>query len=400
MGVKQDRFVGRSGRHPEPARVEVRDCTLREAEQAVGLSLEEKLRLARALHSAGVRRIQVGAPGRSPVDQQAALRLRSEGIPVSLDGLAIAYVPDWKEHVDACAACGVDTIDLVVPVSPIYLKRVLQISQKEMLDRVSGAVGYARRVGAARVAVSAMDAPRASPSALAQVGRAALEAGAEELFVCDSVGVAGPQWIGRVVGRLLARHKLRIGIHCHNDLGLAMANTLAAVEAGAAVVDVTVNGLGERSGNVSLDELAVVLGALYHLDVGVDTTRLTGLASLMSELTRVPLPFNKPLVGTWAFAHRHDTHARAAVAEPASIEPIDPTSVGNRRQFVGGKYSGPFVMGQIAKRLGLDLTEEQAKEAALRVQEFTTGNKVPLSDDAFVRLVGELVRDRTGPDAT
>ena len=384
--MEQDKFTHYEDQPAELGSIVIRDCTLREAEQAVGLTLAEKLRLADALADAGVQRVQVGAPGRSDIDRQALTQLKAGKRFACLDALAIAYVPDWQRHIDACAACGADAIDLVHPVSSVHLEKVLAISASSMLDRVQQAVAYARRCGVQCVAVSAMDAPRAAPQMLAEVAGVAAEAGAEELFVCDSVGVAGPRWIAELVGGLADHNHLRLGIHCHNDLGLALANTLSALEAGATIADVTINGVGERAGNVCLDELVVVLNQFYHLDTGVEVGQLAALASTMSRISGVALPFNKPLVGPHAFTHRHDTHARAAVSEPASIEPVDPAAVGNRRQFRAGKYSGPFVVGRIAQRLGLQLTEQQIDELVQRVRRYATEHKGELSDEQFLKL--------------
>jgi len=384
--MEQGKFTHYEEQPARPGSIAIRDCTLREAEQAVGLTLDEKLRLAEALADAGVQRVQVGTPGRSDIDREAMVQLKASKRFARLDALAIAYVPSWRQHIDACAACGAHAIDLVHPVSPMHLEKVLAISAPSMLNRVEEAVAYARKCGLEHVTVSAMDAPRAAPQVLADVARVAAGAGAEEIFVCDSVGVAGPGWIGRLVSQLVDHNRIRIGIHCHNDLGLALANTLSALEAGATIADVTINGVGERAGNVCIAELVVVLSQFYHLDTGVEARQLAALASTMSRVTDVALPFNKPLVGPHAFTHRHDTHARAAVSDPASIEPVDPAALGNRRQFRAGKYSGPFIVGRIAERLGLQLNEQQADELVERVQRYATEHKGELSDEQFLKL--------------
>ena len=391
MAIQQANFSDDACPSVGTAPLIIRDCTLREAEQAVGLTLHEKLRLAHELAAAGLQRIQLGAPGRSEIDCQAFLQLKDAGTTASLDALAIAYVPDWRDHIDACVACGADAVDIVHPVSEIHLREVLGVSPAGMLDRITDVVTYAKDRGVTTVAVSAMDAPRSTPEILATAARTAAAAGAQEFFICDSVGVAGPRWIGELTNDLVALDCLRVGVHCHNDLGLALANALAAVEAGCAIVDVTVNGIGERAGNVCLDELVVTLEKLYHLDTGVDTTKLTALATTMSDLTKVPLAFNKPLVGPHAFSHRHDTHARAAIAHPAAVEPLNPDFVGNQRRFLPGKYSGPFVIRQIADRSGLKLTDDQVDQLVELVCQVATESKTDITDSEFRRLAEEII---------
>lgn len=369
-----------------PSRVYVDDCTLRDGEQAVGLSLDEKIEIALMLDQIGVPVIQAGAPGRSEDDKRIIGELKSRGVQAQLEVLSIGYIAGWRGHLDACTASGADVIEIVHPTSDIYTKPVLGISRAQVLENSVANVQYAREHSDAEVVFGAIDAVRTDLDFLAEVFAATAEAGADRLYICDTNGVATPPAMRYLLSRIRQGASLPIGVHCHNDFGLALANSLAAVEAGAKYVDVTINGIGERSGNLALDELVMAIEALYGIESGVDTTRLTELSRMLERITKVLVPFTKPLVGPNAFCHRHDTHTRAVMTSPASVEAIDPAVVGNRRQVGLGKYSGPYVIGIKARELGVELPQEHIETIVARVRAEAIARKRSLTDEEFLAI--------------
>jgi len=370
-----------------PSRVYVDDCTLRDGEQAVGLTLDEKIEVALMLDRIGVSVIQAGAPGRSADDQRIIAELESRGVQAQLEVLSIGYTAGWRGHLDACIASGAGTIEIVHPTSDVYTKSVLGISRAQVLENSVANVRYAREHSDAEVVFGAMDAVRTDLDYLAEVFAATAEAGADRLYICDTNGVATPRAIWYVVSRIRQGSDLPMGVHCHNDFGLALANSLAAVEAGAQYVDVTINGIGERSGNLALDELVMAVEALYGIETGVDTTRLTELARMLERITKVPVSFTKPLVGPNAFCHRHDIEARAVMISPASVEAINPAVVGNKREIGLGKYSGPYVVSIKAYELGVELPQEHIESIVARVRAEAVARKRSLTDEEFLTIV-------------
>lgn len=370
-----------------PSRVYVDDCTLRDGEQAVGLTLEEKIEIALILDRMGVAVIQAGAPFRSADDKCIIAELKSRGVQAQLEVLSIGYGATWRGHLDACIASGADAIEIVFPTSDVYTKPVLGISRAQVLENSVANVRYAREHSDAEVVFGAIDAVRTDPDFLAEVFAATAEAGADRLYICDTNGVTTPRAAWYLVSRIKQEARLPIGVHCHNDFGLALANSLAAVEAGARYVDVTINGIGERSGNVALDELVVAIEALYGIETGVRTNHLTEISRLLERIMKVPVPFTKPLVGPNSFCHRHDTHARAVMTNPASVEGIDPAVVGNKREIGLGKYSGPYVVGIKASELGIELPEGRVEGIVARVRTEAIARKRSLTDEEFLAIV-------------
>ena len=322
----------RSRRHPPPELL-VSDVTLREGEQSRGISfsLEQKIELALALEAAGVRQIQVGYPGRFERDMEATRAVSSALTQAEVEVVALAFVPDWEDEIGACLASEAAVVNVVYRASD-RLHGLLGVTRHEVLQRVESAVGQAAS-GEATVAFTPSDGTRADHDFLLRMWEVAAGEGADRLYVADSVGVATPELIASLVERARSVGELPVGVHCHNDFGMVVANTCAGVMAGAKLVDVAVNGLGDRAGNAPLEEVATALALLYEVDAGVDLSRLTGLSEQFAAAAGRALPANKPVTGGDVFAHTLPTHVAAVEADARAIQPFEPEVVGNRQRF-------------------------------------------------------------------
>jgi len=238
-------------------------------------------------------------------------------------------------------------------------------TRAQVLEMAFDAVTYAHDRGLI-VELSGEDASRADPAFIREVYAGGLERGAERLCFCYTVGLLTPERVAEVIpGLCLAP----LSIHCHDDLGMAMANTLAALRAGATCAHVTVNGLGERAGNTPLEELAMALETLYGYDTGIKTTELYRLSTLVSRMTGVPLPKNKAIVGEMAFTHESGVHAHGVLRDPATYEPVPPERVGRKRRIVLGKHSGSAAVEAALDEIGMHPDEAQLQEILKRIKE-------------------------------
>ena len=311
----------------------VNDVTLREGEQSEGVSFSQdtKVELALALEQAGVRQIQVGYPGRFARDGEATRAVSAALTAARVEVIALSFVPDWEHEVDACLESGADVITVVYRSSD-RLQKLLGVTKAEAVRRAGEAVARAA-AGDATVAFIPSDATRADPDHLSELWQAVAAAGAECVYVADSMGAATPELIALLVERARSLTDLPVGVHCHNDFGLVVANTVAGVNAGAEIIDVAVNGLGDRAGNAPLEEVVAALGLLYGIDTGIDLRSLTGLSQLLAQASGRPLHPNKPISGPSVFVHTLPTHVKAIEADSRSIQPFEPELVGNRQRI-------------------------------------------------------------------
>ncbi len=316
-----------------PNAVVVNDVGLREGEQSEGVSFpqETKVELALALEGAGVRQIQVGYPGRFPRDGAATQAVSDALTEAVVEVVALAFVEDWEAEVDACLASGADLVNVVFR-SSARLQRLLGVTPEQGVARVEAAVGRAAAHGCA-ISFLPSDSTRADPSYLEELWRAAAAAGAQRVYVADSMGAATPELMAWLVERARKAAGLPVGVHCHNDFGLVVANTVAGVTAGAEIVDVAVNGLGDRAGNAPLEEVVAALELLYEIDTGIELTSLTDLSELFALASGRPLHPNKPISGPSVFVHTLPTHKAAIERDSRAIQAFEPGIVGNRQRL-------------------------------------------------------------------
>jgi isopropylmalate/homocitrate/citramalate synthase len=372
--------------HALDAKVGFYDTTLRDGEQTVGVVLmpDEKLEIARALSEAGVERIEAGFP-RVSADDWEAVRLISEaGLQAEIWGFSRAVAAD----VEALVELGVRASVIESPISELKL-RALGVSREEMLKRIRAAVATADEAGI-HVAYFGVDSTRAEPDFFDAAYGAAVEAGAKEVVVVDTLGVAGPEAVAELVGRTRERlgPDVPIHFHGHNDFGLATANAVAAVKAGAEWIHGTVNGMGERAGNANLAEVALTLRAVYGVDTRLDLSKARALAARVQELSGYELEPWKPLTGENLF-RRESGAVASQFHDPESIEPYSSELVAADRGIVLGKKSGLDSIRIKAEELGLDVPDERRADVLAAVKQLGTEKRGLVTDDEFRRLVAE-----------
>src|SRR5438094_111098 len=347
--------------------IEIFDTTLRDGEQAPGAALTAaaKLEVARALAELGVDVIEAGFPAASDGEAAAVRKIAQDVTGVTMAALARANDADVDAAAKALAPAQRKRIHVFIGTSDIHLERKLRITPHECLLRVERAV---RR----EIEFSAEDATRTDIHFLGTVYQVAAAAGARIMNVPDTVGYAQPDEFARTVlairGALTAYNGgIRVSVHCHNDLGLAVANTLAAIEVGASQAHVTMNGIGERGGNASLEETVMALRCRadwYGADTRVHTERIVSTSRLVSELTGIPVQPNKAVVGANAFAHASGIHQDGVLKDPRTYEIMSPQSVGwEARRIVVSKLSGRRGLAARLAELGVPLEGEALDRA-------------------------------------
>jgi isopropylmalate/homocitrate/citramalate synthase len=372
--------------HELQAKVGFYDTTLRDGEQTVGVVLmpEEKLEIARGLSEAGVERIEAGFPRVSPDDWEAVRLISEAGLKAEIWGFSRAVRAD----VEALVELGVGASVVESPISELKL-RALSVSRETMLDRIRKAVAFAAGNGIL-VAYFGVDSTRAEPEFYDAAYSAAVEAGAAEVVVVDTIGVAGPEAVADLVGRTrdLLGPEVPIHFHGHNDFGLATANAVAAVRAGAQWIHGTLNGMGERAGNANLGEVALALRAVYGVETALDLPRARLLADRVRDLSGYALEPWKPLGGENLF-RRESGAVASQFHDPPSIEPYSSELVGAARGIVLGKKSGIDSIRIKLKELGLDLPEEEQRRLLHEVKKLGTDRRGLVTDEEFRQLVTE-----------
>jgi isopropylmalate/homocitrate/citramalate synthase len=359
------------------------DTTLRDGEQTVGVVLDadQKLEIARALAGAGVERIEAGFPRVSDADREAVRRIADAGLSAEIWGFARAVRAD----VEAVAELGLRATVVESPISDLKLEAI-GVTREEMLRRIRDAVEFAAGRGLT-VAYFGVDGTRADPDFFDRAYEAAVEAGAKEVVVVDTLGVASPEAVGELVARTRARLGAAIPVHFHghNDFGLATAAAVAAARAGARWIHGTVNGMGERAGNANLGEIALALRALYGVETGLRLDRVRALSVRVRELSGYALEPWKPLVGENLF-RRESGAVASQFHDPPSIEPYSSELVGAERGIVLGKKSGLDSIRIKAEELGLDLDDAARRELLAAVKALGERERRLVSDDEFREL--------------
>jgi isopropylmalate/homocitrate/citramalate synthase len=372
-------------------RILISDCTLRDGEQQAGVVLERaaKVAIARALDSLGIYEIEAGTVASSEEDRLAITDMCQLGLKSKISALCRGINADM----DQAAALGVWGARLSFPISLLERKHKLKgISDDDYLKRTLELCEYGRRKGL-NVIFSPYDTTRAEiPFLRRLVGELERAGTVDRLRIVDTTGCALPQAITYIIGQIrAAAPKLPLEIHCHNDFGLACANTLAGIVAGADYASTTINGLGERSGNAATEEVAMALEVLYGIDTGLNLTRLTEVSLLVAELSGVRTQVNKAVVGESAFRHESGMVVAGLLQDPFTAEAYEPELVGQRRQILLGKKSGLVSIAYKVKEMALPVPEQNFPEMLNRVKQAAVSKHRALTDEEFKALANELV---------
>ncbi len=387
--------------------IQIFDTTLRDGEQAPGATLNraEKLEIAQQLAKLGVDIIEAGFPIASNDDFEAVKAIAEKVAGPRIAGLARAMDKDVRRAWDAVKPAAKPRIHTFISTSEVHLKYQIKKTEAEVLADTRAMVSLARDLASthsgADVEFSAMDASRSEPEYLAQVLGVAVECGATTINVPDTVGYALPLEFGDLIRELFrlcpALHDVTVSVHCHNDLGLATANSLAAVRAGATQVECAVNGIGERAGNTSLEEVVMAIktrGDHFDAVTGVDTREIARTSRLVSTLTGYQIQRNKAIVGRNAFAHESGIHQAGVLTEPSTFEIMQPADVGlAENDIVLGKHSGRHALRAKLAELGYHLSDADLDEAFNRFKEVADKKKQVTALD-LEALVSEEIRER------
>ena len=361
---------------------------MRDGEQTPGVSLtpEKKLEIAKQLDKLGVNIIEAGFAAASQGEMEAISLISKE----NLEAEVCSFARGVKRDIDAVAESGADSVFLVIPSSDLHIKHKLKKSREEILRLTAEAVRYAKDRGLI-VELGPEDATRADMNFLKEMIGRGISEGADRVTPCDTVGILTPERTRRFYSELKeAFPETTLGAHCHDDFGMAVANSIAALQSGADEVHVTVNGLGERAGNAALEEVVVSLKLLYGVETSIKSKILYDTSLLVSRITGITVQPNKAIVGENAFVHESGIHTHAILSEPLTYEPIPPEIVGRTRRLAVGKHAGSRGIKAALMEMGLHPSEEQLEEIFRRVKSLGDRGKI-LTDSDLYAIAGSVL---------
>ncbi len=362
------------------------DTTLRDGEQTAGVvfSLEEKKRIARMLDETGVGELECGIPAMGREEQASVKALVDLGLNARLLTWNRAVISDIQASIDS----GVKAVDISLSVSDIHIQHKLRKDRDWVREQLKTALGFAKQQGL-YVSVGGEDASRADLAFLVELMEIARSMGADRFRFCDTLGILDPFATYDKVHYLASSVALDLEVHTHNDLGMATANAIAGVRAGAKFVNTTVNGLGERAGNAALEEVVMALKHACGHDPAIDTSRFVELSQLVGRASCRPVPEWKAVVGEKVFSHESGLHADGVLKFPGNYEGFDPAEVGLARHLVVGKHSGRHGLNARLGLLGLKLGRRELDRFLQEVRDKAQHNKRALSDGELVELFQE-----------
>jgi D-citramalate synthase len=353
------------------------------------LTPENKLRIAQRLDELGVDVVEAGFAAVSEGELEAVRMIAKQGLHAEVSSAGRGTRGD----IDAVIKSGASTMCMIIPTSDLHIECKLRKTREQVLKATQECVSYAKEHGL-KVDLLAEDATRSDFDYLVKVFQAAVDCGVDRVTPCDTVGILTPDHSFDYFTKLTEKIKVPIGVHCHNDFGMAVANTVAALGAGAQEAHGTINGLGERAGNAALEEIIITLRSLYKLDLNIKTELLYSTSQLVSRLTGIHTQPNKAVVGENAFTHESGIHTQGVLANPLTYEPIAPELVGCTRRIAPGKHSGSNAIKADLAYMGLKPTDEQFREIFQRIKEL--GDKGKTVMDADVLAIAEAVMELSG----
>ncbi|MBU0762490.1 MAG: 2-isopropylmalate synthase [Candidatus Altiarchaeota archaeon] len=378
----------------KPKKIRVFDTTLRDGEQTPGVNftVEDKMQIAKALSELGVDYIEAGFPVSSDGEFEAVKKIADMGLKSEIVGLARCVEKD----IAAAADAGVDMIHIFIGTSPTHRKYKLEMTKEEVVKKARESIGFAKEIGF-KVHFSPEDACRTEFPYLVEVCRMAQEMKVEHINIPDTVGVMTPAAMGWLISALKKEVQVPLAVHCHNDFGMASANTIAAVMAGASIPHVTVNGLGERAGNADMEQVVLGCKLIHGIDSNIKPKKIWSTSRLVERLSGIRVMPNFPIVGANAFAHKSGVHVHGVLKKAAVYEPIKPEYVGTKRHIVLGKLIGSAAVKEKLKDLGIKASESEIKDITSKIKDLADkGKKVTEEDLAAIAqdLLGKVGKKR------
>ena len=370
------------------------DTTLRDGEQTPGVALtvDEKIQIAQKLNDLGIDKIEAGFPIASNGEFEACKEIKS----LDLDSTVVGLARCVKKDIDSVLDADLDYTHIFIGTSPLHRDYKLKMSKETIISNAVEAVLYAKDHGLS-VEFSAEDATRTEKEFLLEFYQSVVDCGIDFINIPDTVGILTPIMTNELISFMKNNFKTPLSVHFHNDFGLATANTLTAIECGANQAHVTVNGMGERTGNCSLEELAVLLHAAYNININIDTSQLYSLSDFVGRLTGVKMPVNKPIVGDNAFAHESGIHVHGILNNSLTYEPISPELVGHNRKIILGKHTGANALKSKLTDYHINLTDEQFEKVFSQIKSLGDKGKCITDDDLKAIALTELGSARETP---
>ncbi len=381
-------YININNKNPDNLqKVRIFDTTLRDGEQTPGVSVnaEQKVKIAIKLDELGVDAIEAGFPIVSDGEVRAIKTIVKQGLKSEICGLARTVQAD----IDAALKCDLKYIHTFIATSEIHMKYKLNMTPDQVFERAIWAVDYAKKHGV-QVEFSAEDATRSDRGFLIKVLKAAQEAGADRIDIPDTVGYATPEYISSLVHEVADNIIVPISMHCHDDFGHAVANSLAGINAGASCAHVTINGIGERAGNASLEEFVMSLHCLYNRRTNIKSELLYETSKFVSNTMGIIVQPNKAIIGENAFGHESGIHTHGIINNPLTYEPISPELVGRKRWLQAGKHAGAHGIKAMLQDFGIKPTEEQLKEIVERQKTVADAGKSITTAD-LLSISGQIM---------
>lgn len=372
-------------------KIRIFDTTLRDGEQTPGVALtpEQKLNIAKKLDELGVDAIEAGFPIISEGEMTGIKMITSANFRAEICGLARTD----KKDIDAAINAGLKYIHTFIATSDIHLKYKLKLSREQALEKAIDAVEYGKSHGL-QVEFSAEDATRTDREFLKKVFREVAQAGADRIDIPDTVGYSTPEYMAEITKDAVLASNLPISVHCHNDFGLAVANAISGIQAGAKCAHVTINGIGERAGNASLEEFVMALQCLQFntkFETNINTKLLYETSRYVSSVVGVHVQPNKAIVGENAFGHESGIHTHGVLSNPLTYEPISPELVGRTRWFQVGKHAGAHGISAMLEEYGIQPSKEQTHEILETIKKLGDQGK-HVTDVELLSIAGEVMK--------
>lgn len=376
---------------PQALQIRIDDTTLRDGEQTAGVVFAngEKIRIAKLLNEVGVDQIECGIPAMGGDEKETIQKIAGLDLNTSVLAWNRTVISDIQHSVD----CGVNAVAVSISASDIHIDHKLKKSREWVLESIKKSVDFAKSHDL-YVSVNAEDASRADLDFLVRFGKTAKEVGADRLRFCDTIGVLDPFETYKVIKFLVDTLDMEIEMHTHNDFGMATANALAGVKAGASWINTTVNGLGERAGNAALEEVVMALKYLGGLDIGLKTEMFRELSEYVARASARTIPVWKAIVGTNVFAHESGIHADGVIKNPLTYEAFSPEEVGLERQLVVGKHSGSHSLKVKFREYGIDLDDETAAVLLADVRKQAVELKRALFDKELMYIYRDYIKSQ------